>query len=601
VTNTTTLSAATLILDTDPILLDSLSEDTSECFTQVTLRGAADVQPYYASLLETTLVDPNTGANETAWNIYKFLYPPNAFSTGTISAQTSTTVTISSDSATESWGVNYWNGIQAQIAVINPAITGIADLTGAEWKTITSNTALGAGGSSTITVDSPFSNTGYTRYAIRGQPAGSSDVYRKYTFKNRYVAQHLVKKFQHSVPWSPSQGALQQTLFPQAVICSIPSLASSTVQWPLDFEVIPYDGTTDGYIRFYEPVVDVVGGNGGQVGQPLIAGGSAVTKPADIIVVVPYSRGALSAVQPLSGGTPTYSGTAYTRFGIQRTLNRDYPDWLDRGNLPAMQTLANEILATVSNVVQEGSITYLGKYGTALVGGSWPFAVNIAKAGGTTTFESMAAPVRTAVLEWPQEGAVPWITRLQFSTKRQQYSGDRLYMHPMYNYQGGIFGGVTEVMAVGAPLAGFEAAGLPGAMGGYGGETGRAPLPNGQPFQPGAMGGPLGFSPVNAPGFGGANLPGFGTVGTADLDRGGLPAGFAGYEVAGTIAPDVGNPWAQARQAFAGLNASVGLGPGTRATVPRLPRELPVQLPPPLQDRPIPLPRPLRLRDEDTD
>jgi hypothetical protein len=351
-------------------------------------------------------------------------------------------VTITSDSATETWGVNYWSGIQAQIGVINPVITGLADLTGMEWKTVISNTALTAGGTSVVTVDSAFANTGYTRYAIRGQPAGSSDVYRKYTFKNRYVAQHLAKKFAHSVPWSPSQGAVGSTLFPQAVIVSPPQVGSASfVQWPLDFEVVPYDGTNDGYIRFFEPTVDVVAGNGGQLGQALITGGASVTKPTDIIVVVPYSRGALQAIEPLSGGTPTYGGTAYTRFGIQRPLYREYPDWIDKGNLTAMQTLASQILDTVSNVVQEGSLTYLGKYGSALVGGGWPFALNIAKATGTTGFEAMAAPVRSAVLEYPQQGASLWVTRLGFSTRRQQYSGDRLYVHPAYAYAGGWFAG----------------------------------------------------------------------------------------------------------------------------------------------------------------
>jgi hypothetical protein len=440
--DTTTLTAQTLTLDTDPVILDSISEDTDECYTQVVLRGAADVEPYYASLLEGTLIDPNTGANEAAWNIYDFLYPPNAFSTGTINSQTSTTVTITSDSTSEHWGVNYWSGIQAQIAVVNPAITGLATLTGAEWKTIISNTALTAGGTSVITVDSPFANTGFTRYAIRGQPAASSDVYRKYTFKWRYAAQHLVKKFAHSVPWSPSQGTIGSTLFPQAVIVSPPQVGSASfVQWPLDFEVVPFDGTNDGYIRFYEPTVDVVAGNGGQLGQALITGGASVTKPTDIIVVVPYSRGALQAIEPLSGGTPTYSGTAYTRFGIQRPLYREYPDWIDKGNLAAMQTLASQILDTVSNVVQEGSLTYLGKYSAALVGGNWPLALNIAKATGTTGFESMAAPVRTMTLEYPQQGAPLWVTRLSFSTRRQQYSGDRLYVHPAYAYQGGFFAG----------------------------------------------------------------------------------------------------------------------------------------------------------------
>jgi hypothetical protein len=59
----------------------------------------------------------------------------------------------------------------------------------------------------------------------------------------------------------------------------------------------------------------------------------------------------------------------------------------------------------------------------------------------------MSAPVRTVTLTWPQEGGSPWATGLNFSTRRQMYSGDRLYVHPMYaaggfgEQMGGAIGG----------------------------------------------------------------------------------------------------------------------------------------------------------------
>jgi len=155
-----------------------------------------------------------------------------------------------------------------------------------------------------------------------------------------------------------------------------------------------------------------------------------VVQATDIQVAVPYSRGTLTAQAPVSG----YSGTAYTRFGVQRTLYRDYPTWFDFGSTSNMLLLAQAILATVSNVVQEGSVTYFGLYSTALnnhVAGT-PIALDLAGFTATTSFEGMAAPVREVTLEMPQSGAAGWITRLRFSTRRQQYSADRLYVHPMF-------------------------------------------------------------------------------------------------------------------------------------------------------------------------
>lgn len=444
VTDTTTLTAETLTFGLDPFVLDNLVEDTSECYTQVVLRGSADIEAAYVSLIEGTLIDPHAGADETAWNINDFLYPPNAFSTGAINSNTSTTITLHSDNALEHWPVNYWSGVQAEIDAID---TISVNLDGHNWRRIISNTALVAGGTSVITVDRPLTTNTFDRYAIRGQPSASSGVYREYTLKNTYVAQHLQHRFNHSFPWSPSQGTLMQTLFPQAVVCSTPAVGgASVVQWPLNFEVVPWNGTTGGYIRFYQPTVTVVGGNDQAA---LIAGGAAVTHPADIIAMLPFSRGTLQAQAPVSG----YSGTAYTRFGVQRTLYRDYPSWLDRADITSLTTLAGQILDTVSNVVQEGSVTFLGKYSTALVGGSWPIALNLAKEDATIGFESMHAPVRQMSLEWPQSGASPWVTRLSFSTRRQIYSGDRLYVHPMYQ-EGGFFGGVTDILAPGAPVMG---------------------------------------------------------------------------------------------------------------------------------------------------
>ncbi len=320
-------------------------------------------------------------------------------------------------------------------------------MTGFEYQAVTSNTALSAGGTSVLTVASPWVNTGYTTYQLRGSNKTTSNVWRTYTIPNTYVSQHLVEQFNYSVPWSPSQGAVTETNFPTAVVCY--SAGGIPLQVPLNFEVILYNGSTNGYIRFYEPVTVL---NNSQT--VLAQGGSSVVAPTDIQVLVPYSRGTLYAQYPASG----YGGTAYTEFNVRRTLYRDYPSWASLSNLTAMQQLAQQVFATVSNTVQEGTITYYGQYSTALQPGT-PIAISLASILGTTGYESLAAPCRTVTLEWPQAGAAEWVTRIQFSTRRQQFSGDRLYVHPQFSAGNGAAWQGFNLGQIGLPggLSGFAA------------------------------------------------------------------------------------------------------------------------------------------------
>jgi hypothetical protein len=439
--DTLALTTQTVTLGTDYAELDSLVEDTTENFTSVLIRGRSDVEPAYLSLGEGTLIDPHNAAGDNAeatWTLSDFLYPKGSYSTGAVTAQTSTTVTIQSDNALQTIATNALSGAQAQIDVINPLSTTI---TGFEHRRVTANTAMSAGGTCVVTVDRPLASTGYTRYNVRGQNTNASEAYRRLNIKNTYVAQHLQPQFNFFVPWSPSQGGMTLVNFPVGVICG----TTAGVKWqvPAQFEVIPYDGTTNGYLRFYEPWVRAFNSD-----ATLNTGGGAVQQATDIMVLVPYSRGTMTAVYPSSG----YAGTAYTRFNVQRQLVREYDSWWDQGSTTAMTTLAEEIHKTVANAVQEGQLTIRDQYLPALTPGA-PIALNIANFVGTTGFETMAAPVRTVVLEWMQGTGAAWNTKLSFSTRRQQYSGDRLYVHPAYGMPTGPrLGGnlVTGIGAVGA-------------------------------------------------------------------------------------------------------------------------------------------------------
>jgi hypothetical protein len=430
--DTFSLTAETITLDTDPAILTSMCEDTSECYTQTILRGRDDVEPAMLSLHDATLIGEQVGgsgpgwtaAQQASWTMNEFTYPKNGYDQGAITALTSTVVTVQSDDAAIHWVTNYWNGIMGTIAVINPIITGLGGFQ--EVRHIIACSALTAGGTATITVDRPFTATGYTRYQIVGYPKGLSQVWRKYIIANTYVAEHLVQQFNFGVAFQVGMGDTSLVTTPIAAIKFTSAGITEIIQVPL--QIVPFDGTNPGYILMNNPVVQYT-----STPAQLAAGGASVVAPSDVIAMVPYSRGALTVQSPSGGG---YAGTANSLFGVQRTLYRDYPNWIDAGNTTNMQTLADNIAVTVNNAIQEGSVAYLDKYTAALPSGSWPIALNIAKATGTTGYESMAAPVRSVELVWPQDGAAIWVTHLSFSTRRQMYSGDRLYVHPMYAASG---------------------------------------------------------------------------------------------------------------------------------------------------------------------
>ena len=196
------LPATTLTLDTDPIELTSITKDHSESFTQVILRGDANVQGAYLSLDEATLAWDQLPADEATFTILDFYSPKGAADAGNVNAMTSTTLTVQSDDPTAHWIINYLSTIGAYVWAFNPLAPGINF---SEQNVVTACTALVPGGTSTITVATPFNNSGYTRYQIRGNRTQQSLTWRKLKIVPAYVAQHLVRRFRHSFPWSPVQ------------------------------------------------------------------------------------------------------------------------------------------------------------------------------------------------------------------------------------------------------------------------------------------------------------------------------------------------------------------------------------------------------------
>jgi hypothetical protein len=507
------LPATTFALDaldgsSIPCTLDSISEDFSECYTQVVLRGAANVQGAYLSLVDGTLAWYHSAVQQTAWTYQAYINPPGGIEYGNVTSMSSTTLNVTATyPASIAYGANYWPVYAAEVWAYNPAAAGITFL---EQRRITANTAPAAN-AYTITVDTAFNNSGYTKYQVRALGSFQCvtctplQVWRKLRIVPTYVAQHLVQTFSHSVPWRGTDGVLIQTVTPMLDV--VFSQAGQTIEWPMTFQLIPSGTsgpyttaatatltTSGGAVNGYSGLVGgsgyppsqtiacqvtggggagayvtatsnssgmitgltVVSGGSGYTSPPTIAigtsdgyilldqpvvsaystlaqmnaGGSAVSAPSDIRALVPFSTGALSVTAPLGGG---YSGTAYSVNGVQRTLYKDYPLWSDYFNASNMQALANQVLATVSNTVVEGALTYYGKQAAFLTLGQ---AVNVTGNGYTTGYEAINAPARSVVLDFaPEGGAAQWKTLIQFSTRMKPFTGDRLYLHPSYGSQ----------------------------------------------------------------------------------------------------------------------------------------------------------------------
>jgi hypothetical protein len=534
-TDSTAFVPTTLTLDSDPVEPPEVRRDANGVFSRVVVRGFSDVQPAYASLGDGTLLKGWTAADETAWTMDDFTHPKGGADDGAISAVTSTSATISSDDAAKVWGTNYWGTNEGVIYLINPTSTTI---TQQEWRIVTANGSLSAGGSCTISWDSsqPLVNGGYTRYHLAGSPPGRSNTYRLYSVVGQagdppntpgptnpnpsYVAQHMVRRFPRPVVFSPSDALATQTQYPRAAIGWSSGHVKPYVLWNANFEILP----STAQIRFYEPVVKAFG-----TPSNLTLGGTHVDgKPDDLIVLLAYARGVLSAPAPADvAGVAQYAGTGFSFLGLQRTWYVDVPSWNYFGDTTNMAALAAMLLKTVQDVVYEGSVVYHGLYETALTG---EIALSFAGSGFTTGWEAINSPVRSAVVEWPDAGSADdWLTTLRFSNRRKPQTGEDYYIHPAFAggaaWEGGGSGGSS-------PFAQFLTADL------MGNHWEASQGPQGLDFSPAApgsagdmgiyddapQGGDFGAGAAGGMTSGAGNSEGFG-IGDSQGNAGGFDAG----------------------------------------------------------------------------
>ena len=326
---TTTFTLDALDGNGNACMLDGISEDFSECYTQVVIRGEADVQGANLSLAGGGTL-PNAGlttypsswpgtlqygwsaGQQAAWTYNNYLNPPGAYEQGTISSMTSTTLTVTGATPTPTYGTTtWWSSLNAEVWAFFP--TGGSSFFN-EQRRIVSNT-VPSGGSYTLTVDVPFANSGYTNYTIRGQTSfqGSTtlaDVWRKFYIVPQWVANSMVQKFSHSVPWTGGVSqAIVQTTTPMANVI-FPN-AGNAISWPMTFQIVPF-GT--GFYSTQATATATVSG-GVVTGYTSLVGGSGYQPSTNIAVQVISNVGSGAVIFGITNSSGVVTSLVIQRGG----------------------------------------------------------------------------------------------------------------------------------------------------------------------------------------------------------------------------------------------------------------------------------------------
>jgi hypothetical protein len=429
-------SSSTLTFGVDPIDPSSFSckPDSKDCYGRVEYRGYAKVEAAILSVKEGTLLQSWTSTQQTNWNWNQFANPSGMISIGTVSNLSTVDCYCKPDNPSETWTANQWNATGTWIYLQYAAGTNAGNITFAEYRRLNSNQALTAGGTANVSWagDIPVTGTNYNRYRIVGSNSSTSDVWRKYTIANSYVATHLVNSFPIPVPWAVST-TVSLIKYPSALVfwgnagSTYGNNTYNVACGPVLFEIDKINGV----IRFREPTVKPF-----NTQANLNTGGSSVTPPWDVQIIVPYSLGTLVASYPPdSYGNQNYSGTFYTATGIQRTLTFTDDNWIDPRQASQYQNVCQMLQECYKDVKYDGEVSYMGLYTSAL----YPqfklnFAVNeLVGVSQSLGLEGINCPVRVARITWNANGgADDFTTTLQFNNRKQPVTGQNYFIHPAF-------------------------------------------------------------------------------------------------------------------------------------------------------------------------
>jgi len=441
----------TLTLGSDRRLgMPSLTRDYSDCYSQVEVRGNTIAVPYSLQTLPWPgSADPDGGLAEdfawgsyatnaaaiAAWNPADWNQPQiggKANDQGTCTESDTTHVVVTSSNASTAWAANFWGQgtgeAQGQIYLYSDIIPGIGQLYAAR---IVANTALTAGGTSTLTLDRALPAITYNAYQIWGLAENASVVWTRYKVTNSTIAAQMLNFFPYPVPILNSTGnAGALTSSPVGLIqwSSTGSPPYNTASMAITLDPV------NGLVYFQRPTA--------------LTFGSTSTPPNNVIAFVPVANGSLNVYAPSSS---TYAGTLYTVEGIERAKVITVRDWKDASNSANMATFASEFLTSVQDVVVEGTVPYYGLLSTFLAPGQ---AVSIAGNGYTTGWESLALPVISAEIAFqtgPQ--GTSYAMALHLSNRRGRFNADQFLRPNVTGIQLGAgsstFGASAPTIAVG--------------------------------------------------------------------------------------------------------------------------------------------------------
>jgi hypothetical protein len=407
----------------------SISSSTRECSTSCVMRGGPETEATWLTLLDGTIAEGWSGGDESAWTLFDFTQPKDAYDEGTITAITSTSATVQSDDPGVFWAMNFWNDREANIFMTDLVASGI-DIN--ENRLVTSTAALVAGGTAVIGWDAswPITMTTYTRYRLVGTSGGLNEVGRLYyvrdpstgfTGLNTYIGSRIVVRSAYAVRVANNDKTFAEFYGSTATVCNSSSGSPPFVEIPAIVEPVPALGA----YRFTAPTARSFTSDADlEVGYPAT---SADGRPSEIRILAMYSRGALSNQAPGSG----FSGTAYTDYGLEVTKYTDFPDWLWKQDSTSFGTLANEYLLSVQDIVWEGSVS-IYEFPAAFDVLIFENAINFALNGGTSPWTAMNAPQRSVRVGWGNGAPAVFNIDLTFSSRRRPFSAESLYIHPQF-------------------------------------------------------------------------------------------------------------------------------------------------------------------------
>lgn len=437
----------------DPVDGLAYTVDCEGCYTAYSIVGL-DIDAFLGSLKYGTLKLASSPDDVASATILDWLQPKDSADLGTVLSCSSTSCVVKSDIPTGACDAQFWVGRGAQVRLIDTTNGTSIELS--TTRRLTANTALAPGGTYTLTWDSsqPVGSTTYNRYRIEGDKSPKALVWRDFHInepatgkqdKATWVGSHLFPFFPKGYWWANNSSKLQVT-GPAAIV--------------------QFSGDGSGNPPFYElPVGVEIDRDTGRIlltqpapylsasYQSLLSGypaTEAAGAPHDVLVVIPYNRGSLAAKAPTTG----FDGTAYTKYGIQRTLVYPMESFVSAGDLPLYRQLAAEKLAVVKDAVVSGSISHHG-YPASFDPLAIGYAFSLAIAGTTGPLDGLALPVRTARVTWPNSGPDQVRVDFSFSNFKRPFEGDALFVHPGLGAASLGFDGGDGMF--GAPAATFAA------------------------------------------------------------------------------------------------------------------------------------------------